>query len=107
MIEIRNMVVYSTEDRIIHRLGTDIYFHSGKGTAAAGDSPASFEETDSIPPAPDHAYGEKVESLIRERYSLSEELAILRQRDSKPGEFAGYFAFAEECKARARREIKV
>lgn len=47
-------------------------------------------------------YGDLVESLIRRKYSLSAELAILRQRDSKPQEFAEYNAYAEQCKAEAR-----
>ncbi len=46
-----------------------------------------------------------VERYIRERYSLSAELAILRQRDTKTGEFAQYFAYAEECKQRAKAEV--
>lgn len=52
----------------------------------------------------DHDYGERVNALIRERYSLSEELALLRQRDSKAAEFAEYNDFCEECKRRAREE---
>lgn len=48
------------------------------------------------------SYGERVEKLIRERYTSSDELAILRQRDSKPEEFADYNAFAEDCKVRAK-----
>ena len=51
-------------------------------------------------------YGELVESLIRRKYSLSAELAILRQRDSKPEEFAEYNAYAEQCKVEAKRMIK-
>ena len=51
-------------------------------------------------------YGELVESLIRRKYSLSAELAILRQRDSKPAEFAEYNAYAEQCKAEAKLKIK-
>lgn len=43
-----------------------------------------------------------VERYIRERYSLNAELAILRQRDTKPEEFAEYNAYAEDCKARAK-----
>ena len=49
-------------------------------------------------------YGERVNSLIRKRYTLSEELAILRRRDSAPEEFAAYHAYAEECKAHAGAE---
>ena len=40
-------------------------------------------------------------ALIRRQYSLSEELAILRQRDSKADEFTEYNTFAEECKKTA------
>lgn len=50
-------------------------------------------------------YGQEVNRLIRERYTIAEELAILRQRDEKPEEFAAYNTFAEECKARAKLEI--
>ena len=49
-------------------------------------------------------YEEKVVSLIREKYSLDEELAIQRQRDTKPDEFNEYFAYCEECKEKAKGE---
>ena len=52
----------------------------------------------------DALYGERVNSLIRERYTLSEELAILRRRDGAPEQFAAYNAYAEACKARADAE---
>ena len=47
-------------------------------------------------------YEERVEQLIRERYSLSAELAIQRQRDTKAEEFNEYFAYCEECKIKAK-----
>ncbi len=47
-------------------------------------------------------YGERVNALVRERYTLSEELSLLRRRDTAPEAFAEYSAFAEECKARAK-----
>lgn len=50
-------------------------------------------------------YGELVTCLIRRRYSLSAELATLRQKDEKPDEFAAYNAFAEQCKAEVRAEV--
>lgn len=53
----------------------------------------------------DKLYGARVSELIRERYSLDAELAILRQRDEKPDEYQAYFSFCEECKSRARKEI--
>lgn len=39
---------------------------------------------------------------IRQKYTVNDEIAILRQRDSKPEEFAEYNAFVEECKAQLR-----
>ena len=43
-------------------------------------------------------YGEAVNAKIRERYSASQEFAVLRQRDDKPDEYAEYYAFCESCK---------
>ncbi|MBE7019442.1 MAG: hypothetical protein E7413_06170 [Ruminococcaceae bacterium] len=48
-------------------------------------------------------YDEKVVVLIREKYSLDEELAIQRQRDTKPEEFKAYFTYCEECKDKAKQ----
>lgn len=47
-------------------------------------------------------YEERVEQLIRERYSLSAELAIQRQRYTKADEFSEYYAYCEECKLKAK-----
>ena len=55
-------------------------------------------------PEVEQTYNEKVVALIREKYSLDEELAIQRQRDTKPEEFNEYFAFCENCKERAKAE---
>ena len=48
-------------------------------------------------------YSELVERLIRKRYTVGAELAILRQRDEKPVEFAEYNAYAEQCKSEAKK----
>ena len=53
----------------------------------------------------EEAYALRVEELVRERYSVGAELAILRQREAKPDEFAAYNAFVEGCKAAARSEV--
>lgn len=45
------------------------------------------------------SYGDAVNEKIKERYTDSQELAILRQRDEKPEEYAEYYAYCEECKA--------
>lgn len=44
-------------------------------------------------------YDEAVNAKIRERYTESQEFAILRQKDEKPEEYATYYAYCEECKA--------
>jgi hypothetical protein len=76
------------------------------------DSPTTshyeeIEESD-IPrveyPAP--SYEQLVQSYIRERYSIDEELALNRQRETKVDEFKAYFDFCEACKTRAKEETK-
>lgn len=52
----------------------------------------------------DELYGEKVNQLVREKYTISAELSILRQRDTKPEEFEAYNDFVEECKKKAKGE---
>lgn len=51
------------------------------------------------------AYALRVGELVRTRYSVSDELALLRQQADKQEEFAEYNAFAEECKAQAHAEV--
>lgn len=48
-----------------------------------------------------------VDNKIRKRYSISSELAILRQRDVKPEEFAEYNAYVEACKNQAKEEMGI
>lgn len=52
-----------------------------------------------------YRYERRVESLIRKKYTVSQELALLRQRDTKPEEYAEYNAYAEQCKINAKAEI--
>ena len=52
-------------------------------------------------------YPQLVENKIRTKYSVSAELAILRQRDTKPEEFAEYNAFCELCKVEAKTELGI
>ena len=52
-------------------------------------------------------YPQLVENKIRTKYSVSAELAILRQRDTKPEEFAEYNAFCELCKVEAKTELNI
>lgn len=52
-------------------------------------------------------YPQLVENKIRTKYSVSAELAILRQRDTKPEEFSEYNAFCELCKAEAKNALNI
>ena len=51
---------------------------------------------------PSIPYEQRVVNRIREKYSVDDELAILRQRDTKPEEFAEYNGFVEKVKAEER-----
>lgn len=50
---------------------------------------------------PELSKGAIVEAIIRERYTLNDEIALLRQRTSKKAEFAEYNEYAEAAKATA------
>jgi hypothetical protein len=39
-----------------------------------------------------------IEEKIAQRYTPKQEIAIIRQRDTKPAEFKEYFDFVEKCK---------
>ena len=54
----------------------------------------------------DKTYEELVITLIRQKYSINEELAILRQRDTKPQEFAEYNQFVENIKTQLKAKIE-
>lgn len=48
---------------------------------------------------------EIIVSAIREKYSVDDEIAILRQRDTKPEEFEEYFNFVEAIKNQIPKEV--
>lgn len=48
--------------------------------------------------APQLSYEQRVITRIREKYSIDDELAILRQRDTKPEEFTAYNDYVEAIK---------
>lgn len=105
MITKQNNEIFSTEGKYVHIIGTDSYFKRG---LAIGLSVEQCEEVDEVPTISENnlTYENRVNDLIRSRYMLSEELAILRQKDEKPDEYRAYFAFCEECKAKAKAEVE-
>lgn len=82
-----------------------MYYRNGAIVYEYEEAPETTEdgtETSTVP----MYYGETVNGLIRRKYTLSEELAILRQRDTKAEEFEAYNAYAESCKEEARLLIE-
>ena len=75
------------------------YYRDGKIVYEYEPIPEVPEEEIPVPEIP---YEERVVAKIRERYSVDDELAILRQRDTKPDEFEAYNQYAEQCK----KEVK-
>ena len=59
------------------------------------------------PEAWERLYEGEIIKRIRARYTVNGELAILRQRDSKPEEFEVYNAYVEACKAEVKQEMEV
>lgn len=50
-------------------------------------------------------YESEIVKLIRQRYNINQELAILRQRDEKPDEYAEYNQYVENCKTEVKEKI--
>ncbi len=55
----------------------------------------------------DKVYPKLVRELINEKYSIYDELAIQRQRDTKPLEFEEYNNYCEYCKREAKRILGI
>lgn len=103
MIQYNNHRISSDSGKYVRRRSDGL---TAKAIAAMTYNADDYEEVDELPVTIDEtAYKERVESLIRERYSVADELGILRQRDTKPQEFAEYNAFAEACKAQAKAQL--
>ena len=82
-----------------------MYYRNGAIVYEYVDAPEATDNGTETSPVP-MDYGETVNGLIRRKYTLSEELAILRQRDTKAEEFEAYNAYAESCKEEARLLIE-
>lgn len=50
-------------------------------------------------------YENKIVGLIRQKYNVNQELAILRQRDTKPEEWNIYNEYVESCKRQVKEEL--
>ncbi len=100
MIQYNNHRITSDSGKYVRRISDGL---TATAIAAMTYNADDYEEVDEMPVTIDEAaYKAAVERLIRERYTVADELGILRQRDTKPEEFAAYNAFAEACKAQAK-----
>ena len=100
----------SADGHILHRKGSDDYtpLHHARVNSLDEWEEISEAEASSLTAArtAEAAYKSRIIALIRQRYDQDDETAILRQRDTKPDEFAEYNAFVEDCKARAKAEVE-
>ena len=78
-----------------------MYYRNGAIVYEYEEAPEATDNGTETSPVP-----MEVNGLIRRKYTLSEELAILRQRDTKAEEFKAYNAYAESCKEEARLLIE-
>lgn len=74
-----------------------------------GDA-ALWEEVADRPPYSEDEYKTKVEELIRERYTVSDEFALINNVMTAPTEatqeeYARYQQYREECKRRAKETL--
>ena len=102
-MKIQGKEIVAEEGMLIRRIG------QGQGYTRClllpGETEKDFEEAESFPEDETVPYEEQVVALIRERYSSDDELAILRQRDSKPEEFKAYDDYCEACKATVKQKL--
>ena len=108
------MTYYNRERNIYYTSGTSLTIGIENGVFSGIPTVEQLEEwgfeeyiapEPEPEPAPVETYEEIVVRLIRERYTINDELAIQRQRDSKPEDFAEYNAYCEYCKEEARKII--
>ena len=78
-----------------------MYYRNGAIVYEYEPIPEIPEEEVLIPEIP---YKEQIVAKIRERYSINDELAILRQRDTKPSEFLTYYQYVEDCKGNVKKK---
>lgn len=103
------IVEISTDhDHILHRKGTDGYSRIRIATVPATDF-NNWEEVAlaDIPPYTESQYEAKVEELIRTRYSISQEFALINNvmanvTEKRQNEYAAYQDYRDQCKRRAR-----
>lgn len=94
-----------------HCCGYIYYLNGKKLDEPILEKPEDFEEVpENLPEILDKQYRESqypivVDQLIKQKYTQSDELAIQRQRDTKPDKFQEYFDYCEWCKQEAKYQL--
>jgi hypothetical protein len=104
----KNSVKTDSDGYVVHRIGSDIYAKAM--TRTLNDSEQDYEEVEATAIPQDTTEAEelrreRIVAAIRSRYSIDDEIAIIRQKDVDEAhrlEFEAYFSFAEQCKAEAK-----
>lgn len=111
-----------TDEQILEHTGFKPVVEDDIPTCEAGEAPEAYYEEDETtvfkryrkvtveipkPPEPTEEmkrliYCRLVQKYIREKYSVEDEIAMIRQKEEKPEEYAAYFDYCEECKQKAR-----
>lgn len=104
MITTRQIGAYTelSADGYLHLKGSETY--AKKLIMLPSQTLEDYEEVDTLPKFTNEEYKAKVEEAVRQKYSLSDELSILRQRDTKSQEYAEYFAYVEQCKRNIKEQ---
>lgn len=94
------------EAHVLRRIGTD---DSSPVRRTTVRDPEQWEEVAvaELPAYTKAEYEAKVEELIRERYTVSQEFALINNvmanvTEKRQSEYAAYQAYREDCKAQAR-----
>lgn len=67
----------------------------------------AIKNKEASPRAFEKVYGDLVNDLVLRKYSMSAQIAIIRQRDTKPEEFEVFNAYVEQCKAEAKAILQI
>lgn len=108
------LVELSTDsEHILHRKGAQSYLEVRRATISR-DAVDDWEEIPlaEVPAYTEAEYGARVEELIRERYSVADEFALINNimagvTEKRQSEYAAYQEYREECKRRAKEMLLV
>lgn len=84
----------------VYRVGSDYVEYSNDGTVYEEPTTHIKKEL-----TKEEQYQNLVVNLIRQKYSINDELAILRQKEEKQEEYKAYYDYCEECKAKAKAQL--